>query len=365
MKIGILTFNCVFNYGAVIQAFALQNELESDGHNVEMIDLQLDRLKENYKLLNLTNFAFSNKCIIQFLSEVKKIPCRVIRYLKFNRDVHQLLNLTESKYRTIEELIDGNLDHDVFVCGSDQIWNPQIFNGPNPIFFADFAKPNQRKISYAASIGVENIDKNFIEDYVKYINHLDNISVREIEAKEEFQNLIKNDISIVLDPVFLLKKEQWAKLITKQIEASKYILIYMLRYDKELLDLATNISKERNLKIVIIGERSRSFRGDNIKYYSTAGPLDFLNLFFYSSSIVTNSFHGTAFSIIFEKEIFTFANDKRNSRIINLMNKLDLGNRIVNSSNDFKKGPIDYTKVNKLLGVERKKSIEFLKKAVN
>ena len=256
--------------------------------------------------------------------------------------------------------------YDAFVCGSDQIWSTAE-ERIEPFYYLQFAE-KEKRISYAPSIGKDNVGESVKEKFFKYVSEIKYISVREQNAA----NIIKSEINIepkvVLDPTLLLNKEYWKKYITPNTEKEDYIFVYFLSQNKNNYDEVKEFANTNNLKIISTAEMYK-----NDKNSMSMNPIEFLRCIKNAKYIATDSFHGTIFSIIFEKNFVTYKRFKdnikmsQNSRIYNLLKKLELSSRLIDETNSIEglfKEDIDYNDVNKKLEVEREESKNFLKDSI-
>ncbi len=343
MKIGILTFHFAHNYGAVLQVYALQEKLKELGHDVEIIDYRPSYLIDSYKLPSLEFKSKSPvKIISRFLSIILLNNSRAKRIKKFNDFIETNLNLN-CQTNIIPK------DYNLYILGSDQIWNCYLTKGIDNVYWGDFLKKTDSKIiTYAASIGSYKIqeDKKYI--IKKLLSNIDKISVREKDTIEEIRNLTNKEIIEVLDPTFLIEKTKWDQLSISSLPKKKYILVYQLGYNKNLIKIANKIAEQIHGTVIEV-PATITLRYLFNKNKATS-PIEFINLIKNAECIVTSSFHGTAFSIIFEKPFYTIAlNDGSDNRSRNLLENLSLDNRMIgiNSKVDF--SHIDYTLANKKL----------------
>lgn len=360
MKIGILTYHFANNYGAVLQAFALKKYLDNNGHSATIINYDSE-------LKNSTNRRPINK-IVSFGWDVFRYLFGYGRKKRgFNCFRKDYLNICEPVLKNLEsfrEYLCKN-DYQCMIVGSDQVWNPYI-NGHDEAYFLNLPGFSGKRIAYAASFGISTIP----EDYKKQIRDLlktfNSISVREETAKN-----ILNDFGIcstvTLDPVFLLNDE-WEQLINlKPIFSQKYILCYSMPGDKlvthKIKLQAKAISKKTGARIIYIGRKEYNYILPNGFDYNCKTPIEFLSLIKFADCIVTNSFHGTAFSLIFKKAFYSVVNNKTkgnkqlSSRIVDLLTTLKLDNRIVKVSEQEEiKEDInyDYVEVSSLVDKSKK-----------
>lgn len=356
MKIGILTFHRAHNFGAVLQAFALQQKLKEYDYHVEIIDyspnyitkpynfISLKAIKANNFKINILNFSY----FLLFAKSYFK------RRKKFNEFIKTNLTLSNNVVSTIPK------NYDAYIFGSDQIWNPNISNGFDRIFFGNFeTNLDAKKIVYATSIGnykIKNEDFDYLNNALK---NFDYISVREKEIISYFQPLTDKKIETVLDPTLLFDSQFWSKTIVIPQVKEKYILVYQVRINDQFNKLAYEVARELKYKIIEIPAwfRFSYFNND----YISSSPDEFLGLIKNAEYVITSSFHGTVFSVIFNKPFFFInLNDGSEERSINLLESLGLSNRIISKNSIIDFDDINYDLVNEKISRLRKKSIEFL-----
>lgn len=348
-----ITCHRPLNYGAVLQSYALNTKLKQLGLDAKVIDYYPDYYK------------FSNK----------KLPIRIIRYFlrlpdwilgkkRFGKFIENHIPLSSKMYKNIEELNNNIPRADFYFAGSDQIWNcDELVNGKDDAFFLTFAPKKAKKISYAASLAMPEVPIEQIERYTKLIQDFDSISIREKDGVDLVKGLGIKNVQHVLDPVFLLKSKDWDVIADSSSFESreKYILVYGFKRQKNLYRYARKLGAELGVKVYAINTNIEDYFLDIDKYFWNASPETFVNLIKNAECVVTNSFHGLSFSIIYNKPFHLFSRGgKANSRMINLLNDLGLSDRIVESenlkSNDFK---FDFA--NKIIEEKRKESINFIK----
>lgn len=357
MEIGILTFHDADNYGAVLQAYALQEVLKSLVENVEIINYKQPYILKDYKVLMLEK----KNLLKSIISNIYYLNTRISKKYKFYAFRKKYMLITKNKYYSSSEII----GKDVFVVGSDQIWNSEITNF-DTTFFLDFCSNKARKIAYAASLGKDKISKDDIKIFKENLNNFDSISVREKNSIDILRKYTNKEIFLCLDPTFLACNSIWNKFIYENKIHYDYLLVYRLTDNEEVLKIADIISKKLNLKVLYI---SNSIRKDSygFKKIKRVGPNDFLTLFNNASFVVTDSYHGTIFSIIFKKDFITIPHKTRGSRMSSLLQLINLDDRIVTNSNvlnDCFNYKIDYSLTNEILDIERKKSFDFLKQSL-
>lgn len=357
-KVGIITFHRAINYGAVLQAFALNESIKKLGYVPITIDYKNPHIE---KIYNPKHFNY--RSLKSFLSGILTYNRRKMKKERFEefREKYFILDQTSNLYAT--ENIRHLDSYDKFITGSDQVWNyaPTQFD---KAYFLDFVSDSRKKNSYAASFGFDKVPDEYLGDYKAFLGDFNNISVREEQGAIIIKELLNRKAEVVLDPTMLLSKDDWGTISQDYKIKKDYVLIYQLATSQSLLNFAVNLSKKTNCKIIYISDALR--KRIKAKYANGIGPQEFLGLFKNAKYIVTNSFHGTAFSINFNKLFFVEMLPppaKVNSRLENILDTFDLRSRqIVSGANDNIFAEIDYKKVNKKLEIERQRSLDYLKR---
>lgn len=356
MKICTITCHDVYNCGASLQAYALQQFLMLQGHHVEIINYKPNYLSVKYKFTTFVprTSPYFDRCNKNYLIRLIYVTYRffssigtIRRKFIFDNFTNNFLKLT-SKYSSYKQLQENAPNADLYIVGSDQVWNSiTLENGLDPAFYLQFVNIG-RKISYAASFGANSISETNEKRIVNMLASLDSISVREQTAKnilEKFGLIAQ----IVPDPVFLLSKDEWEKCVLSKKNKSKcnkYVLIYSLSKTTDSLVL-DGIEYAKSLGYDSIVASPEGIKINNVDSISLFGPIEFLSLIINAECIFSNSFHATAFSIIFQKEFYTylFHSMSSSSRMIDLLTTLGLENRFVYDS--FRNmNKIDYSSVN-------------------
>lgn len=369
MVIGLLTFHFVENYGAVLQAYALEKTLTQLGHEVQIIDYRPQYLSNQYKLID--NSIFHNlrikdgKLFLKLLlANIITLPWRIRKKFYFHKFIQHSLILSKETVFSYEDFSKFQEKYDAIVLGSDQIWNIDITGGKlDKAFFGEFAEKKLKKISYAASVGKDKIDESYKNELIKHLKCLDEISVREASLKKVLEKKY-NNITIVCDPVFLLEKKDWDGYIIPQKNVKSYVLIYTLEDNNLIEEYAKKVANfyKIGIKRITLFKQIKHSQG---KEYCGIDPLEFLNLIYYSEVIVTNSFHATAFSIIFEKNFYVVSHSTRGSRTTDLLKKYHLSNRIIrNNKQAISSINYEQLKIKEDIAKERKKSLDFLKRGL-
>lgn len=360
MKLGILTFHCAVNYGAVLQAFALQEYLTSMGHEVTVIDYRPEYLISPYRISNvfIPQVSFFSR-VKYMLRSCMIMPIRFKRNRVFSRFVNNRLHLTKLDFA------DSANDYDAFIVGSDQIWNPRITEGFDDAYFCNFAAArNKRTISYAASAGsVENIVSSEQEEaFFLKLSGIDNISVREMSLGKYLTDNGRN-ACIAVDPVLLAGKYVFAGIAQKPKREKPYLLLFQLWVNPKIVKFAESVADSLGLEIVSISSSSESVK--KAKIQQSLSPEEFVGYFYYASYIITTSFHGTAFSILFGKDFNIVSTDRRNSeRMTSLLSSLGLEARMSDLQETPDISHIDYPAVKSRLAEIAEKSRDFLSQSL-
>lgn len=331
MEIRIITCHDVNNFGASLQAYALQTYLKSIGHNVKIIDYVPSYQNQGLKWSKIPKDSkyyktLKNKPILKFCYELLKTISKWRYYLRtipFRKFKNKYLSCTEH-YKTIQELKENPPKADLYIAGSDQIWNTRLKNGSDPAFYMDFGDKMTRRISYAASLGIPFFYEEYTEFVKSELEKLDSISVREESGKKAIIALnISKSIEVVVDPVFLLSKLEWQKFVQNNNNNKPYIFVYdIYTSDKKIEEYAKKVQKETGYRLIAINDCNLVKYADLNKWF--VSPIDFISMLANSEFVISNSFHATAFSVIFNKPFATIFNDKANVRMTNFLQEIGL-----------------------------------------
>lgn len=368
MKIGILTYHRAHNYGALLQAYALKKNLEKNGDYVEMVDYWPNYHVEDYKLIPFfksRRFLSKGKSLLLLMLGFRRVVKRRNSYKEF---INKEFGLTEQiKFSSHENL--SGVDYDVVVYGSDQIWRKSdypTFKGFSNVFYGGFIPKSIKKITYAASMGIIDVDQDDENYLTQMLTNFDRISVRELGLKNLVEQLSTEKIELVLDPVFLLDRKEWENLgkSTYKIPSEKYIFFYQLVASPASIKYVNELAAHHNLKIVEIRGRVDPLKFGS-RYFQTGGPNDFLSLIKNAEIVVSTSFHGVAFSLIFEKQFYALGIGKNSERVVSLLNNLGISERYLTKD---RYSPLDnrinYKEINKILALLIESSKKYLNTAV-
>lgn len=355
MKIGILTFQRAYNYGAVLQAYALQRAISKLGADSEIIDYINSSTQEKIKLFRYNSKYSLKNNILKFFKDFY----RVGKQRKFNYFLKTYTVLSFKPFYTFDEMVELDKQdvYDSYIVGSDQVWNIGN-NGGDKTFLLAFVKNNKKRNSYAASFGSCKLNKEQTELYAKELSHFNIITVREENALDSFPFLIENDAHVVLDPTLLLDKEDYLKIISKRLVKRRYAFLYTVPKADRLRSFAKEYCKKNGLILIDIKKSYKAF--------VESAPEDFLSFIANAEMVFTNSFHGTAFSIIMERQFITEVNSPKtkNVRSYDLLKLLGLLNRDMNDDFFNAEQKIDYFTVRDRLKLVKENSYLYLRKIV-
>lgn len=339
-KVGIITFHSSVNYGAVLQAYALKEKVSSICSDVGVINYKNKKIHDGLRLIKIDTSG-----IKVFVRSLASMIFRAKKRSSFNRFLKKRLNLIEYNDKSISEC-------DVLITGSDQVWNNKLTDG-DKTYYLDFASNKQKKIAYAASFGDAYVDMD--NSYYELIKDFDMISLREENMVESLNKKINKQVQVCCDPSLLLDSKQWDKIANKRLVYKPYLFCFMIDYSDELMKYANKICEEKNLKLI---NNKNSF-----EFFVHQSPEDFLSWIKYADCVITNSFHGTVFSIIYHKQFssMVFESNKTRKRILEILNKLDLVDRIYkkNEENDMEKRE-NWSKIDSILNDYRTSSFEIM-----
>ena len=359
MKIRMITFHTPKNYGAVLQAYSLMSHLKTLVEDVKIIDYNTPHLRQMYPLIrkphSLRNLI-ATALMLPTIWEKKK------KYDKFNAFLQENLNLTK-RYESFAALQQENWQDVVFATGSDQVFNPSRIEDEIKSFYLTFAPENHFKFSYAASFGVHEIPKDKKACIAEYLDKFHMLSVRENSGVSIVNQLTGVAATEVLDPVFLNEKAFWlsaAKPYPKQYE--NYLFYYRLMASPASDQAARDLANEKGLKLVVMTEGLLRFRADAV--LRDVGPEEFLHLLAHADFVVTDSFHGVAFSIILEKQfVFSDVSSGTNERGLNLLEKAGICETAYAKTYSAA-NKIDYETVRKKIDIFKNTSKTYLESAV-
>lgn len=356
MKVGTLTFTHTSNYGAILQAYALQTVFLENGVDCEIIDYFNPTVYKNHNPRGVWKRpGVKNKVVAPLMYLVYRK--RLKKFLAFEKQycIFSPQRYTRSTvFKTAER-------YDRMVVGSDQVWNLKITDG-DMTYFLDYLSDEHQKCSYAASIGSIYFDDKDKEKCEKLLKHFRNISMRESQALERMQNQIGKQASCDLDPTLLLTKDRWETMIKRKPQTKDYILMYLVPEEEALFRSVTAFAREIDCEVILIKKGIKGHRGMKIK--NTLSPEEFLNYVYYARYVIAGSFHGVCFSVLFQKNFYATSSieKKLSGRVISLLENLGLEQRFVGDDYHFKDENIAYETVCKRLDKLRNQSRNTIKR---
>lgn len=367
MKIALLSFHNAYNYGAALQAYALQYFIEQIGVECEYINYVNVHRRQAYDMKFQFKEALSHKKYIRAV----KVACGSVlmqkRKKNFDCFYFKYLKKTNKTYTSSIDARILNDEYDKFVVGSDQVWNP-FNNGSDTAFLLDFVVDSKKKISYSSSFGLDKIPSDLRQNYIKCLNSFNRLSVRENAGVNIIKNLCGKDAHLVLDPVFLPKTEMW-KSLAMSVESSKDKYLFFYTNNESQIDEFLSIwNSDVNHHILSSHVKIKDFLNSRTKIMFSMSPEKFLNEIINAEMVITASFHCLAFAIILHKPFMVFltGNHGKDERLINLLKIAGLESRIIDGYTTKEKifAKIDYEDVDKRLTPYLDKSKKYLYNAI-
>lgn len=359
-KVGIITFHFVNNFGGALQAYALRRTVDEHCNaEAEIIDYRnlFIRFTDRIRLLPIST---NPKEIISGFRTMKQ---RISRRNKFGNFTKKNNKMTR-KYLDHRQLNRNPPRDDKFICGSDQIWNPFLTFGVSPTYYLQFEKDPKNKIAYAPSFGTDGVANRFKKKVANALNGIGYLSVREKSGKELIKALTGRDAERLIDPTFLLTKQEWGSIGVNPLKHKEpYILLYIMQRDEEVFRFAEKLKAKMGIRLIEISRYGYN-PGFVDETLVSVGPDEFLGLFRDAAYICTNSYHGLIFSIIFEKEFCLIPCKRFTARINNILELLQIENR--SESDDLKSLYARYDKdfVRQVVEKERERSLAYLRESI-
>ncbi len=340
-RAGILTFHRSRNYGAVLQAYALQKKIQQY-LKVDIIDYQNDKIDRSLKLW----IGETHRGLKQQIRAIPTFFFRLRKKLAFDQFIDQELVCSEAVEKgSLKELSER---YDILITGSDQVWNNELTDMDNS-YFLEFASEKVKKIAYAVSMG--DVSNGLNKEQLALIAGYDLVTVREKLAAKYLETQLKKDIQVCCDPTLLLPVEEWKKIISPKLEKRKYIFLFMIEEQQDLIEYAMEIARREGAKLV---SNKKDFY-----FWLHPSPKDFLAWIFHAEYVITNSFHGTVFSLLFHRP-FVYSKKKKGfglrSRITELLNIVHLEERFIENAQFKIDSQIDWDLTDECIKNYREKS---------
>lgn len=367
----------VLNFGSALQAFALQRAVEKLGFDVELIDYEYPNtyhasLQRTHgvkaKLVKLAKSIF-----VKVVRPLMGIPVKKHRE-RFLSFYEARFKLSGNNYSSKEEIHRNPPKYDIYFTGSDQVWNPGYI-GNDTTFMLSFVKGPAPKIAYSASFATDRIDDPLKGTYAGLLKEYEFLSTREKSGGDLLKELTGRDSTVVVDPTLLLTRDEWTKVAeTSKIKIDRpYVLVYILGYAFDpypyVTDLVKHVQKQTGLTAVLLNISNVKMRFmPNTVRIQCVGPEDFVSLFENASLVITDSFHGTAFSLNFERPFYALLDDRptANNRIANLLELTGASDRGIKKGADYPaEYAMDYGTVSRNLSLLREESADYLKRALS
>lgn len=393
-RVGIMTLYLNYNYGALLQAYALRKTIENFGYEAEDIryyreidgkstyqNIKVSYIKRVFRLIKHPNLIF--KLIEKRLkkSKYKNISDKVeIRKSYFNNFIAREIQESKQIYDGHKNIAEVEKFYDIFVCGSDNIWNKNMFDTS---FMLDFVPQNKLKVAYAPGMSTNSLSEKQIKLVKPALDNIHYLSCREQMGAKVVSDITNRQVEVVLDPTLLISSDKWDNLIKKPSInlPDKYIFCYFCGQNKFARDIVKEFAEKNKLPIVTFPHMTGNYEKCDEKFADIniydAGPNEFLYLIKNSSYVMTDSFHGCIFSIHYEKKFLCFHRffDPKtaflNNRMDNLLKLLEINsNRIIKNQekidiSSFINADINYKNVKQTLDIKVENSLLYLKNALS
>lgn len=354
--VGIVTFFKANNYGVCLQAIATQRFIQKCGYKAEIIRYCNPYEHASQKL----SYKENNRFIGYFTSLAKNLLLGKQRYYKMGfGNITDQMELSNKAYSAKDQM--EQLEYDILVAGSDQIWNPLITNGLDEVFLLQFGHA-KRRISIASSIGSKQPREDEKITFQKAFSNFSAISVREQFAQKSLKGLTSHQIKVLLDPTFLFSRSEWINMLGQYSSYNnineKYILCYFIAREKnKYQQRVREFAEKTGLPVWTIQFSNYRWKISS-KRILGATPNDFIALFANAELVLTDSFHGTAFSLNMQRNFVSFKYKSNPLRIIDLLNKLGIDERLDMPASEYK--PVNYAEVNSRLEALRQDSKQWI-----
>lgn len=361
------------NYGGVLQAYALQQKVLALGYNCELISNEFMYRGNGVGRVRriLANLASAVKNPVAYLDKRKiyhEYALRnAIKAQKFAAFREEHLVIRKTGYTSYAEYVKTPPMYDIYLCGSDQIWNPNL-HSDNGFYFAGFAPEDALKLSYASSVGVSSVSKKQATFMAPLLNRFDVISTREQKGADVINAISEKTATVVLDPTLLLNGDQWSEVAAPRLIEEPYIFCYLFGEREYIADVKQRVKSMTGMKVVSIPFVPRELTMEDEKIFD-AGPAEFISLIKHAALVLTDSFHATAFSINLRTPFISLCrfdkNDRKsmNDRLVTILDLVGLQDRLIDANDEFSHErlfDIDFEEAHRLLDEKRQADIQFL-----
>lgn len=373
MKVGLITFHAAYNFGSVLQAYATQEVIRSIAGNCQIINYRTKEQRRVYSIFSWNKGLYVLKSIIKNLLILLIYNKRKKRETLYEDFFNQYFELSEECIEP-QDVYDMWNKYDLIVSGSDQIWNKHAneLHHIEEEFMRPYLLYNYRgvKTSYASSFG--NMSQNEIMNLLPYINDFSHISFREDKYRDQIIGFLGRKVKTVLDPTLLLNKKEWLERFGEIESDERYVLYYSLNCWRDIVNDGKNVKKlaaQKGLKVVMVLPMTPIKFELGVKYLDDVDPINFLHLVCNADTIITDSYHGTLFSVIFEKEFYSICGRNASDyRKTDILNRIGLTCRVITNTNEILKNcyeKINYEEVHSYLDPLIKESKDYLRKTLN
>lgn len=385
-SVGIITIhNCQNNYGGALQCFALYRYLQIQGYSVEVIDLHRPNNADYVDSVRFRNMRCRigirglAKGWIKELLGIRRLHNPVFhpnwnprageRFTAFNSLVKM-----SAPYCYIPDLYRNPPQYDIYITGSDQLWNPDQPYCLEPYFLTFVKNKKAIKLSYGTSIGLSEISRKEKAIFRDWLSSYDVISVREHQASRMLEEITHQTIHRVPDPTFLLDSEEWLQMAIAPQTKQDYVLIFNLGQNEQIIQAGIRIAQELNLKLKVIDQNYSFSKNPKVEVIADAGPLEFIGLIRDARLVLTNSFHCSVFSIItgtYNFYTYIAPDSNRGSRIVDLLDTFQLSDHIIHSMDTIPSArqlselKLDLRQISTIMKKEQQIGREFLKDAMS
>lgn len=352
-KVATITFHRAINCGAILQAYALQQAIFHFDVKTDIIDYRCPCLEKTYHLIH-TPYNCKG-----FISDILHFPTQSIKKFKFRQFLKNNMKITQPCY-TLLDLINISSNYSMVITGSDQVWNLQLTES-DKAYFLTFLERNKRA-SYAASVGKKNLYSDYGKNFCNELKQFEFLSVREENTATSLERVIGKKPQVVVDPVFLLTAEEWNAITLQNKNGTPYIFVYCLN-EQLVYEEANRIAKETGLAIVCVPSGWKCPIKGQIK--RSMGPGEFVTAIRYAEYVVTDSFHASAFSLIYQRKLVPVLRNNQiglNERLVSLMNMCGLKNIFTDKEKIYE--TVSYSKIEERLMEHIKKSKYYLEEIV-
>lgn len=376
-KVALITYPKIQDgKGRFLQAYALYTAICELGYDVSLINYMPSTFfrKPSYAKI-LKKILVDPKSRAAYFQAGKNKAFALLQKAsknesaqKYSEFIRAQMGVNLAHVVSRKELDNLKKEYDVFVCGSDQIWNPYFSCGKDPVYFLQFA-PQAKRIAYAASVGTACVDEKELARMKSWIEQIPYRSVREASTQEQLLKKAGIEVEQVMDPTFLMSRTWWLKLANELPRKKPYVLTFLFDNNPKPRKAAKEIAKKLNCEVVSIPETLEDLLW-NAKKETGIGPQEFVSLFRNAAYVCTQSFHGTVLSLIYNKPFLVFDRSEAGQvdglilRIENLLKTVGLESRIVRGDETFPEEKIDFEKVNGILERKQESSRNFLKQSL-